>query len=777
MRRYLLLRCHEVSWFCDVHIIPLTRLEELTNYLHLIQKVWSGIAGDDLTMMRLIDGVTVKLLESRAPGNSDEDAQLVQEQMHQRSIFGAILDLPLRSRLLTNLLALDKLIPSLHTFCEDTKYLEPCANAMKRLLGPGLKGTVQGTMRAIFNQPLQQDEDGLFEQNYRQLWAFAHRHFPELVNAAPRKEPDRDKPIIKEPNPITWFLFAQLAVELGFKSDSIRRLKSKKELENSLRDFLLPVTEHLLDQQLVQRLVRQLRCSITTKSDVAPNNEKPSLVDNESKLDLRHRCGRPYEVSQREARKSMYIRWIYDASLARGRYVTHHYVHRAIFRAFFGDESKPAAIAVLDSGAQHAEAVQESLPTNPNFTVMPTATAAARPDEEMLDVERQPSAGENHVSEDDDSDDTMSSLNSLDDSHSLGNDAALQLSWERYQERRGNEEDCPSRHVDQSTPSMDAPDYQMGEDGAGESLEAPATSTGTSTALVPFEPRLTSPLWVPMTMDRQIHEANAPLLSGHESTCSEAVSVVLTGSSPIGTALAMLDNHEISVISRNTVSGSSMGIQGAETEQAQNQRLPNSKHSQRIQHVATIEKGEQEPAAVEQIRPSSNALTILESPREEGEQEPITNNALVVLESSHEKEEPRLASIDQMRPLSSTLVVSKSSREEESLQNTRPSKRHRPAEAGRRKFRRDLHGRVPVLEEEIDYQRTYTEAQARESPDRRKFRRDLLDQRIPVPRNEIDHQRAYNFETGPSQQILDLRNPMSRKDLTAFSNDPVEEEL
>jgi hypothetical protein len=85
MRRYLLLRCHEVSWICDVHILPLSRLKELTNYLHLVHKVWSGIAGDDLTRMRLIDGVTVKFLDSRAPGNSNEDARLVQEQIDQRA--------------------------------------------------------------------------------------------------------------------------------------------------------------------------------------------------------------------------------------------------------------------------------------------------------------------------------------------------------------------------------------------------------------------------------------------------------------------------------------------------------------------------------------------------------------------------------------------------------------------------------------------------------------------------------------------------------------------
>jgi len=60
--------------------------------------------------------------------------------------------------------------------------------------------------------------------------------------------------------------------------------------------------------------------------------------------------------------------------------------------------------------------------------MMFTIIATIKPNKEMLDAERQPFASENHVLEDNDFDDAMSSLNSLDDSHSLGNDIALQLS-------------------------------------------------------------------------------------------------------------------------------------------------------------------------------------------------------------------------------------------------------------------------------------------------------------------------------------------------------------
>ncbi len=171
----------------------------------------------------------------------------------------------------------------------------------------------------------------------------------------------------------------------------------------------------------------------------------------------------------------------------------------------------------------------------------------------------------------------------------------------------------------------------------------------------------------------------------------------------------------------------SIEIQRAEIEQTQNQKLPNSKYSQQIQYIATIEKEKQESAAIKQIRLSSNTLTILKFLREKEEQKSITNNTLVILKSLYKKEESRLASINQMYLLSSTLIILKSSRKKENLQNTRLSKRHRSAEADRQKFRRDFYKQVPVLKKKIDYQQIYTETQARESSDRRKFRQDLLD--------------------------------------------------
>ena len=63
---------------------------------------------------------------------------------------------------------------------------------------------------------------------------YVMRHFPDLVNIALRKEPSKEKPIIKEPSPILWQRFAQLALRLGFSSLKIEEISSLVDLERSI---------------------------------------------------------------------------------------------------------------------------------------------------------------------------------------------------------------------------------------------------------------------------------------------------------------------------------------------------------------------------------------------------------------------------------------------------------------------------------------------------------------------------------------------------------------
>jgi len=74
------------------------------------------------------------------------------------------------------------------------------------------------------------------------------------------------------------------------------RLKFKKKLKNSLRDFMIFITKRILNRKLIEQLMRQLRRIIVTKRDVKSSKEKSLIVDNKIDVNLRHKCERFYET-------------------------------------------------------------------------------------------------------------------------------------------------------------------------------------------------------------------------------------------------------------------------------------------------------------------------------------------------------------------------------------------------------------------------------------------------------------------------------------------------
>jgi hypothetical protein len=315
--------------------------------------------------MKLTDAVTVQKLELRAPMASKEDATFIKAEMDARTLFRSVSDVAMREMITNNILSVRGLIPSLFTFCEDTKYLEPCANAMKKLLEPKFKGTVYSAMRDIFSGTkckeglfLRQDgerqfvsvsgyEVDRFNYSYRQLYAYTWRHFPELVNVAPRKEPDQPKPVVKEPDPIRLHQFADLASKLGFTSSKLQEMSSTKALEQAVHTYLLRTAEYSSGGESLEDQVKQIQQALMTSEGQTFNLQHPILTTDVYSQDLQHRCGRPFENAQKDAKKSVYIQWLYDSKETRGRYITSFFVQRSAFLAFFGEKAIQTTIEGL----------------------------------------------------------------------------------------------------------------------------------------------------------------------------------------------------------------------------------------------------------------------------------------------------------------------------------------------------------------------------------------------------------------------------------------------
>jgi hypothetical protein len=130
-------------------------------------------------------------------------------------------------------------IPCLDTYHRDVteKYLKPRASVMKGLLNTKTRTTVRRFYETAFRNSsilfVEEAEgsfrtehfkaDNAFESSYKQLW-LSMRHFPELIDVAPKKECDQPNPPRKEPDRWLWYNFAAMAKRLGFETAEINRV-------------------------------------------------------------------------------------------------------------------------------------------------------------------------------------------------------------------------------------------------------------------------------------------------------------------------------------------------------------------------------------------------------------------------------------------------------------------------------------------------------------------------------------------------------------------------
>src|SRR6186713_3303299 len=108
-------------------------VQELRSYLGHIATIWEAIASGYSPM--LVDSLTVRNLELSAPGISEFDAAHVANLMDEGMIFPSLQNRDARQAILTSIQSIRCMIPSLRTFFEDLKYLEPCSLILKSLLG------------------------------------------------------------------------------------------------------------------------------------------------------------------------------------------------------------------------------------------------------------------------------------------------------------------------------------------------------------------------------------------------------------------------------------------------------------------------------------------------------------------------------------------------------------------------------------------------------------------------------------------------------------------
>ena len=336
----------------------------MTRYISRIHRTWKHIAGGNPNIALQLDANTVNLLQGKALNLSSDDFTFVEAKWKRRILFPTIEDPQARADLWTRICSFDYCIPSLYTFLEDTKYLEPCAKILKSLLPPDFDGSLEKAFTQRHTGQLQVQLEtpcgGLiiskyntrvnFELAYRQLWLFAMRHFPELTGIQPRKDNGKPKPLIRGSSVNLWHSLSRLAVAGGFESQEILQLHRHQPEEDIAREFLQQARPmELFDYQQISfdTRVHQISQALQQMKPRQAGSAQPALSwASYSGLELAQRCGRPFEQSFLHDRKFLFLDWIYCESWKAGnadlrrlygnRHITSFTIKRDMFHAFFG---------------------------------------------------------------------------------------------------------------------------------------------------------------------------------------------------------------------------------------------------------------------------------------------------------------------------------------------------------------------------------------------------------------------------------------------------------
>ena len=287
-------------------------------YLDHIRRTWYELLDGDQAALHKVDEITVTTLELTAPRVSTSDASTLRMQLSGGRIFGAFNDQE-RGHILTRLLSVDGLIPSLHTFFRDLQYLQACVDCVKRLISLSPGQTLFSAMERAFTGANQRHGQVVLQVapaeltckpgsmadqvdlGYQQIHVHAMRNFLDMPRE-PQGEDTLAIPTMKA-NTAALGEFADLAQCLGFESPEI----------TALQQYPHPAA-----------------------AAVTPTLSKPVLVTSGRGEIKSQRCGLPRKQTYEEDRKSLYLSSIYDAGDDRGEGLTSFFVRRSVFFAFYG---------------------------------------------------------------------------------------------------------------------------------------------------------------------------------------------------------------------------------------------------------------------------------------------------------------------------------------------------------------------------------------------------------------------------------------------------------
>ncbi|KJF60725.1 uncharacterized protein CIMG_12218 [Coccidioides immitis RS] len=219
------------STYLNLHrLLPMRVPEELANYLKHIKAVMTIITNG---RPEILDAQTVTQLEGRSPFWSRADANHIDMVFDEGLVFPDVISTPEYEILRERVKSIRCIIPSLRTFHEDCKYLEPMVKLVRRLLSPKWKGTVKHGMKRRYSPPAgdsfpiqttvgyrserRQAPGYGFWSAYRQVFLASMREFFGLVpNFKPLKMHKVPMHMQQPEASVLWTRFREVVSTVGF---------------------------------------------------------------------------------------------------------------------------------------------------------------------------------------------------------------------------------------------------------------------------------------------------------------------------------------------------------------------------------------------------------------------------------------------------------------------------------------------------------------------------------------------------------------------------------
>jgi hypothetical protein len=281
---------------------PESHAAYLQNMYNVYSTIMEGIDGE------LLDEDTVKSLEGRSPVWSTADRVYIEDLFQTGKVFWRVTDRNTRTQLKHAVLSINTVIPSFATYLHNTKFLEPAALVLRRLLPNRFSGTMVQQMRRHFVSKTTDltEQEAEFSRAYRSVWLVALRLFPYLTKMKPLLDFRMQEQEYKE-DPRRWSLMAKSALNYGFKTREISQLVSD------------------------------------CPPDAAMQTDNPKLTVNSiHQWNLKRRCGMPSVAMFRQITPYLSFEHIYAIrTMEPGLELTSFAVARDTIRAFFLQEEQP----------------------------------------------------------------------------------------------------------------------------------------------------------------------------------------------------------------------------------------------------------------------------------------------------------------------------------------------------------------------------------------------------------------------------------------------------